>query len=255
MPWNPEVYNKFKQERFAPFYDLLALINVRPGLNVIDLGCGTGELTRQLTDHLPTAQVLGIDASSEMLKEAKTFKTNQLNFEQRSIEQQIKEGLKYDLVFSNAALQWLENHETLIPTIITMLQPGGQLVVQVPSNQDHFTHRFIRTLAQQEPYCSALNGWIRSVPVLNIESYANLLFDHGGSEIIVFEKVYPHILKDTAALFDWVSGTALIPYLEKLPEKLKTDFIATYKIGLAHNFQEAPVFYPFKRILMVATFN
>lgn len=236
MPWNPEVYNKFKQERFAPFYDLLALVNVRPNLDVIDLGCGTGELTRRLADHLPNAQVLGIDASAEMLNEAKTFKTDQLSFEQRRIEEQIKEGLKYDLAFSNAALQWLEDHETLIPTLITMLQPGGQLVVQVPSNQDHFTHQFIRTLAAQKPYISALNGWTRKVPVLSIESYAKLLFDHGGSEITVFEKVYPHILMDAGALFDWVSGTALIPYLEKLPEKLKTDFITAYRTELARNF-------------------
>lgn len=255
MPWNPEVYNKFKQERFAPFYDLLALIKVKPNLTAIDLGCGTGELSRNLADHLPGGQVLGIDASAEMLKEAKAFKNEQLRFEHRTIEQVVKQGLKYDLIFSNAALQWLDHHEVLLPAIISMINPGGQLVVQVPSNHHHFTHESLQLLATKEPYFTALKGWVRTSPVLGIEAYAKLLFDQGGSEVTVFEKVYPHVLKDAEALFDWVSGTALIPYLEKLPEGLKADFTTVYKAQLATRFQESPVFYPFKRTLMVATFG
>lgn len=255
MPWNPEVYNKFKAERFAPFYDLLTLLKVRQDLQVIDLGCGTGELSRKLADYLPNANVLGIDASAEMLQEAVEFETERLNFEQRSIEQQLKEDSRWDLVFSNAALQWLQNHETLIPSVIGMLKPDGQLLVQIPSNHDHFTHETIRTLAAQEPYCSALNGWTRISPVLNIESYAKILFDLGGSEITVFEKVYPHVLKDASALADWVSGTALIPYLEKLPEALKKTFTGDYQMQLYQRFQESPVFYPFKRTLMAAAFG
>jgi trans-aconitate 2-methyltransferase len=254
MPWNPEIYNKFKDERFAPFYDLLKLVTAKQSIEVIDLGCGTGELTRKLADHLTDAKVLGIDASGEMLKEASAFKTDRLNFEQRSIEQQLKEDSKWDLVFSNAALQWLDDHETLIPAVIALLKPGGQLLVQVPSNHDHFTHEFIRTLAAQEPYYSALNGWTRLSPVLNIESYAKIMFDQNGSAITVFEKVYPHVLKDSGALVDWVSGTALIPYLERLPESLKTEFLATYQTKLAGHFQESPVLYPFKRTLMTAIF-
>lgn len=254
MPWNPEVYNKFKQERFAPFYDLLTLIKVKPNLKVIDLGCGTGELTRKLADYLPASQVLGIDASAEMLKDVSAFKNEQLHFEHRNIGQQINLGTKWDLVFSNAALQWIDHHEVLLPSIISMINQAGQLVVQVPSNHHHFTHETLRSLAGQEPYRSALNGWTRASPVWSIAAYAKLLFDHGGSEITVFEKVYPHVLKDADALFDWVSGTALIPYLEKLPEELKVNFIAAYKAQLAKHFQESPVFYPFNRTLMAATF-
>jgi trans-aconitate 2-methyltransferase len=255
MPWNPEIYNKFKQERFAPFYDLLTLVKVKPHLKVIDLGCGTGELSRKLADHLPEAQVLGIDASAEMLKDASAFKNEQLSFEQRTIAQQINQGLKCDLVFSNAALQWIDHHEVLLPSIISMISPGGQLVVQVPSNHHHFTHEALRLLAAEEPYKSALNGWTRTSPVWSIAAYAKLLFDQGGSEITVFEKVYPHVLKDADALFDWVSGTALIPYLEKLPEGLRADFIAAYQAQLAGHFPESPVFYPFNRTLMAATFD
>lgn len=112
----------------------------------------------------------------------------------------------------------------------------------------------ICSFAAQEPYFSALGGWTRIAPVLSIESYANIMFNQGGSEITVFEKIYPHVLKDAAALFDWVSGTALIPYLERLPENLKAYFIADYKTLLSAQFQGSPVFYPFKRTLMAATF-
>src|SRR4051812_2114070 len=106
MAWNPGVYNQFKKERYAAFDDLLKLVTVKPGLSVIDLGCGTGELTRRLTDHLPGSKVLGIDASAEMLKEADAFATKNLVFAQHTIEDVLNQGKKWDLVFSNAAIQW-----------------------------------------------------------------------------------------------------------------------------------------------------
>ena len=110
MAWNPDIYNKFKNERYAPFYDLLNLIREKPGIKGIDLGCGTGELTRKLSDHLPGAEVTGIDSSTEMLEKAEAFKNSHTNFVCRPIQDQIKEREKFDLIFSNAALQWLDSH-------------------------------------------------------------------------------------------------------------------------------------------------
>ncbi len=143
------------KERYEPFYDLLQLIQVKPGLKVIDLGCGTGELTYLLSEHLPGSQVLGIDSSAEMLSRSSQYSNERVSFSVGSIEELIKQGNAWDLVFSNAALQWVENHEQLIPGIISMLKPGAQIAVQVPFNQDHFTHTAIRKLALEEPFSPA----------------------------------------------------------------------------------------------------
>ena len=147
MAWNPGIYNKFKAERYAPFYDLSLLIKVKPGLNVIDMGCGTGELTRLLADHLPGSIVSGIDSSPEMLQEANSFSNTQVTFSCKTIQEQIAEKTKWDLIFSNAALQWIDNHQQLLKDIVSIITEGGQLAVQVPSNHDHFTHIFLHELA------------------------------------------------------------------------------------------------------------
>jgi len=254
MAWNPDVYNKFKQERFGPFYDLIQLVKVKPALQAIDLGCGTGELTRKLADALPGSTVLGIDSSQEMLNDAAAFQNEQLSFKKRTIEEQLGSGEKYDLVFSNAAIQWLSNHQALYPQIISTVKPGGQLVVQIPSNHRHFTHTTLIDIASTPPFSEVLKGFTRVSPVMDIEEYAKLFFQHGGTEITVYEKIYPHVLKDADALFDWVSGTAMIPYVEKLPEDVRQSFIATYKERLRNEFKGSPVFYPFKRTIMAATF-
>ncbi|QNK64051.1 methyltransferase domain-containing protein [Pedobacter sp. PAMC26386] len=254
MAWNPDTYNKFKQERFGPFYDLIQLVKVRPAIHAIDLGCGTGELTRKLADALPGSTVSGIDSSQEMLNDASAFQNEQVSFQKKTIEEQLASAEKWDLVFSNAAIQWLGNHETLYPKIISTIKPGGQLVVQIPSNHHHFTHTTLIELATTPPFAAALNGFTRISPVLDIQEYGKIFFNHGGTEITVYEKIYPHVLKDADALFDWVSGTAMIPYVEKLPEDIKQSFIATYKDRLRKQFKESPVFYPFKRTIMAATF-
>ncbi|RQO74319.1 trans-aconitate methyltransferase [Pedobacter sp. KBW06] len=254
MAWNPDIYNTFKEQRYQPFYDLLSLVKVRPDLKVIDLGCGTGELTRKLSDQLPGAEVLGIDASAEMLRDAGTFSRKNLSFEQSEIEAHLQSGATYDLIFSNAALQWIDGHQQLFPEIIASLKEGGQLAVQVPSNHEHFTHRTLRSIAAEEPFKTAFDGWLRGLSVLSIENYSRILFDNGAREITVYEKIYPHILKDAMAIYDWTSGTAMIPYVERLEGGLKEDFIKEYQKRLLKEYPRQPVFYPFKRILMSGIF-
>ena len=254
MAWNPDTYNKFKSERFTPFYELLALLKVKADLQVIDLGCGTGELTRKLADALPTSTVLGIDSSREMLNDSTEFKNDQLNFEKRSIEEQVDMNSRWDVVFSNAAIQWVADHETLLPKIISTIKPNGQLLIQMPDQQQNISNILLNQLADQDPFETILKGWKRSSPVLPIDDYARILFENGAKSMNVFEKIYPLVLQNSDALFDWVSGTALIPYAEKLEGQDKQHFIERYKKLLNNHFQKTPVFYPFKRILIEAGF-
>ncbi|MBI4760610.1 MAG: methyltransferase domain-containing protein [Chloroflexota bacterium] len=248
MPWNPDLYHKFQSERAAPFYDLLALVDVRPNLKVIDLGCGSGELTRQLADRLPHSRVTGLDNSPDMLKKAASFSTSSLIFQLG--DQSTLTG-EWDLIFSNAALQWSENHAELIPRLFGCLAPGGQIAVQVPSNHNHISHQIYRETAAEEPFRSILAGFQRHSPVLTIDEYARLLFECSAEAITVFEKVYPHVLEDSDAVVEWISGTALIPYFERLGSH-KDEFLQVLRAKMRSALPGSPVFYPFRRILFSA---
>jgi trans-aconitate 2-methyltransferase len=252
MPWNPDRYHQFQRERFEPFEDLLALIRRRAGLRVVDLGCGTGELTERLADWLPESEVVGIDNSPPMLERAAPRARTGLRFEVGTIESVTG---TWDLIFSHAALQWVEMHEALIPRLLSLLAPGGQLAVQIPSNNSHAAHRSLAEVAAHSPFQEALAGWTRHSPVLPIEAYAELLHTHGGEELTVLEKVYPHVLPDAEAVLEWTRGTALIPYLERLPLDLHTPFLGAYRERLQTLWPSGPVFYPFRRTLFASTWS
>ena len=248
MPWNPDLYHKFQTERAAPFYDLLALVDVRPNLKVIDLGCGTGELTRQLADALPNSDVTGLDSSPQMLDKAASFSRPGLAFTQGN--QSTLTGA-WDLIFSNAALQWSENHAELIPQLFDKLNPGGQIAMQIPSNHNHISHQIYRETANEEMFKFILNGFQRYAPVLSIDDYARIFFNCGAEHITVFEKIYPHVLADADAVVEWISGTALVPYFERLG-KHKEEFVQSIREKMRIAMPDSPVFYPFRRILFSA---
>ncbi|SNB46124.1 methyltransferase [Geobacter sp. DSM 9736] len=250
MAWNPEKYLEFEEERFAPFEDLVALIRVREGLSVIDLGCGTGELTRRLADRLPGSTVLGIDASAEMLQRASQWERPGLSFARQTVGETTG---RWDLVFSHAVLHWIEDHPSLIPSLLDLLGPGGQLALQLPANHRHPSQTLIVETAQEEPFKTALSGWVRRSPVLEIDRYAEILHDAGAVDITVLEKVYPHLLPDSGAVADWTAGTTLIPYYERLPRDLHDPFMARYREKLGQVWATTPVFFTFRRIIMAAT--
>ena len=255
MAWNPGKYNKFRSERMQPFYDCLQLIEPGPSMEIVDLGCGTGELTLKLAELSPEPNmVLGIDSSSEMLMESSRYKHSKLSFRQANIEDQLQDTRKWDLIFSHAAIQWIPDHQSLISLMISRLKPGGQLLIQLPAQHHNITNQLLGELANTEPYSSKLQNWNRRSPVLDPGEYGEILFRNGGQNIQVFEKIYPIIVNDSDALYDWVSGTALIPYLERLNDEDGSRFVAEFKSHLKQHFSRTPVFYPFKRIIMSAIF-
>ncbi len=236
MPWNPAQYHRFQQQRAEPFVDLTALVTKRAHLTVVDLGCGTGELTAQLADMLPDSDVTGLDSSAEMLAQAAQYARPGLRFVQGAIE---AFDQPVDLVFSTAALHWIDDQPALITRLFGLVRPGGQLAVQVPSNFRHPSHTLIIATAQEEPFRSALAGWARESPVLGIDHYADLLYALGGTAITAFEKVYGHVLPDAAAIADWTKGSTLVPYLERLPADLHAAFEASYRAKLRERYRIA----------------
>jgi trans-aconitate 2-methyltransferase len=128
MPWDPEVYNQFKNVRYKPFFDLMALISSNSLEKAVDIGCGTGEQTKILSEKFESTEFLGIDPSPQMLEKSKSFVRNNLTIKQAAVEEFIaaNSNQKWDLIFSNAALQWSDNHQTLFPQLISLLSDKGE---------------------------------------------------------------------------------------------------------------------------------
>src|SRR5205823_10493243 len=172
--WDPAQYGRFHDERARPFLDLLALVRPRPGMRVVDLGCGTGELTARLHHELAAGETLGIDNSEAMLARARPLAEGGLRFEAGDIAA-FAARAAYDLVFSNAALHWVDDHAALFARLTAALRPGGQLAVQMPANFDHPSHVVAAQVAGEAPFCDALGGHTRGRPVLPPVEYALIL--------------------------------------------------------------------------------
>lgn len=249
--WNPEQYGRFHAERTQPFLDLLALVHPRPGMRVVDLGCGTGELTRRLHLHVEARETLGVDRSGAMLEKSAAFVAEGLRFEAGDIAAFRAHG-EYDLVFSNAALQWVPDHEALFARLAEALAPEGQLAVQVPANFDEATHVVASRIAAEPPFAAAL-GTPPPEPVLAPDAYARLLWRLGFRAQHVRLQVYGHVLGGREDVVEWVKGTRLTAYAERLEPALYEAFLARYRERLLPQLEDAhPYFFPFKWILLWA---
>ncbi len=253
--WNPEQYERFKNERSQPFFDLMDLLD--PAVKIesaIDLGCGTGELTRLLHERFRISRTTGMDSSVNMIEKAQKQLSAGLRFEIGDIEK-FQAPTAYDLIFSNAALQWCGHHPELFSRLKNSLKPGGQLLVQMPMNFDYPTHTTADRVAAQEPFHSILQNPTGEAgrALMKIEAYAELLYRLGFREQKVLMKVYTHILADREQVIEWVKGTMLTSFEKRLPAQVFQNFVQVYRQELFKLLpDEKPFFYPFKRLLMWA---
>jgi trans-aconitate 2-methyltransferase len=249
VDWNPTQYAKYRDERAQPFYDLLALVQPQPDMRVVDLGCGPGELTRDLHEALGAWETVGVDNSPAMLEKAVAFAGDGLRFENADLGSFSAPGV-YDLVFTNAALQWSPDHPALLARLTASLAPGGQLAVQVPANDDAPSHALAAVVAREAPFREALAGYTRSSPVLAPEAYAALLYQLGYAQQTVRMQVYGHLLPAREDVIEWVRGTWLTAYQKRLPAEMWPAFLERYgELLFARLPDDRPFFYPFKRIL------
>jgi trans-aconitate 2-methyltransferase len=256
--WNPAQYRKFGAERARPFEDLLALVNAAPsgrGIeHVVDLGCGTGELTARLHEHLDAADTVGVDSSAAMLEKAHPLEQAGLRFELGDIAAFDACG-EFDVVFSNAALHWVPDHPRLLGRLRDALRPSGQLAVQVPANGDHASHALPFEIAHEAPFRQALrdagDALIEATPVLTPERYAEALDELGFAEQHVRMQVYGHHLASTADVVEWTKATTLTRYECGLPPELYVEFVDRYRHRLLDTLGDrSPYFYTFKRVLL-----
>lgn len=250
MPWDPIIYNKFKNVRFLPFFDLSDMIQETTPMKSVDLGCGTGEQTALLVEKFNHATFMGIDSSLEMLEQAHPLGSDRLEFQCQTTEEFASADESWDLVFSNAALQWSDDHHELFPKLISKINPGGQFAVQMPCQAENKLNKLLYNLADSEPYRTQLKGWNRKSAVLGVDEYAQIMFACGLSNLNISQRVYPILAKDQDTLYEFIAGSALIPYMERLKEEEKSLFIKAFKVEIAHAFKQLPALYAFKRILL-----
>ena len=249
--WDPERYGHFGQERREPFEALLAMVEPRQGMAVLDLGCGTGELTRALHDRLDARMTLGVDNSEAMLANSQGFVGQGLTFHQADIRQLAFGASSFDLIFSNSVLQWVPDNHAVLTSAARWLRPGGQLAVQVPCNDDHPSHATAARLAGEEPFRSALGGWVRRSHVLELAEYAARLHELGFEALSCREQVFNIFLPSRLELLDWVRGSLLTPYRARLGEELYQQFLWRYRELLIDALPDwEPFYYPFRRRLI-----
>lgn len=246
--WNPSQYNKFKDQRARPFYDLMSLIQDQTFEEAIDLGCGTGELTAKLFESFKINHMQGVDASKEMLEKSKAYAKPGLDFSLQDIAT-YEPSQKFDLIFSNAALQWLPNHQTLFPKIISWLKPGGQIAIQVPCNFDHPSHVLASEVAHRLFPHMYKKGEQRLF-VLAVEKYAEIFHQNGLEEQIARIEVYGNPMKSGLDVVEWTKGTMLTSYQSRLKPEEFDLFLKTYTEEIRKALGEGPYFYPFKRTLL-----
>lgn len=252
MPWDPEKYNQFKNIRYQPFFDLAEMISGNMIHAAVDLGCGTGEQTYLLAEKFEKAQFLGVDPSPEMLAKSQQWESNRLRFEQNTVEDFIagNGNKRWDLVFSNAALQWSDHHKKLFPKLIRLLNVNGQLAIQMPVQKENLLNQLLLMLVREQPFSDYLKHYSRKSPLLSIDDYAKIMFENGLEDIRIMQKVYPIYAESADKLIDFIAGSSLVPYLERMSVTEQMLFINEYKKRIEKKFKRFPAIYAFKRLLL-----
>jgi trans-aconitate 2-methyltransferase len=257
--WDPAQYLRHADHRARPFTDLLARVPEPLGEApvIADLGCGPGNVTTLLAARWPTARITGYDNSAEMLDKARveyagpTSGGGSLDFAHADVRTWTP-AQPYDLIVSNATLQWVPGHVSRFPDWIEGLAPGGTFAFQVPGNFDSPSHRLMRDLAASRGCAETLR---HEDAVLAPQDYLTALADL-GCEVDAWETTYVHLLQGEDPVLDWVKGTGLRPVLAALADDpaARESFLDEYRTALREAYPAGPhgTPFPFRRIFAVA---
>lgn len=234
--WNSNQYLKFKNERTQPAVDLANRIHLDNPQSIIDIGCGPGNSTEVLQRRFPNSKIIGIDSSAEMIAKAKSQHSD-IDFICCDVNDLFCRQERYDVVFSNACIQWIPNHYELIKNLMSLLNDNGVLAVQIPYNQNEPVQKIISKITRSKKWAECFKN-PRQKYVLNFsEYYYDLLADVSNS-FDMWQTTYFHKMKSYESILEWYRGTGLRPYLEELNEAQKADFESEF---LHRVMQEYPV--------------
>ncbi len=251
--WDAGQYLRFADERTRPALDLLARLDLAAPHQVVDLGCGPGNSTALLRERWPEAAITGLDNSPDMLARAGRDHPG-IDFILGDIAAWSPRK-RYDLVFSNAALQWVGDHRRLVPRLLAGVAPGGALAVQMPRNHDFATHRLMRQVAQEGPWRERLADARDPSPVKAPEVYYDCLAPL-SRRILLWETNYIQVMDGIPAIIEWLHGTGLRPFLARLDEAEQRRFLDRYAALLGEQFParaDGKVLLPYPRLFFIAT--
>jgi trans-aconitate 2-methyltransferase len=250
--WDPDVYLTFADHRARPFYDMLSRVSAEEPRRIVDLGCGAGNLTLELSRRWPHAVIEALDDSAEMVAAA----------QERGVDATIGDVRNWrpqrdtDVVVSNAVLHWVPEHTELMVRWAGQLTRGAWLAVQMPGNFETPSHAAVRAVARREPFANTLRdvpfpvGAVVQPPVW----YADLLM-RAGCAVDAWETTYLHQLTGAHPVLDWITGTALRPVQERLSDEDWQRFRQELIPLLADAYPSRPdgaTFFPFRRVFVVA---
>ncbi|HXH80368.1 trans-aconitate 2-methyltransferase [Nocardioides sp.] len=250
--WDPQRYLTYADERGRPFVDLLARVGASAPTTVIDLGCGPGNLTQLLAERWPDARVSGLDSSTEMITAARASGGADIEWAVADLRDWTAPE-PVDVLVSNATLQWVPDHLSLLPRLVDQVAPGGWFAFQVPGNFDEPSHTIRTEIAGRAPY-DELTRDVAVPSSHDLRDYFEALASL-GMRVDAWETTYLHVLTGEDPVFTWVSGTGARPTLQALPPDLRADFEAEFKQRLADAYpvRDGRVLLPFRRIFVVAS--
>ncbi len=252
MPvWDAHLYLKFASERTQPAIDLVSRIQLEPN-SILDLGCGPGNSTEILYRRWSNVALTGLDSSPEMLQTAKKnhpdwhwLEADMATFESEQ---------KFDLVFSNAALQWVKNHAQLLPRLKNLVADGGALAIQIPAHQNSYLHRAMMSIAQEPRWVNDLKNASTALSLETPQFYYDCLLP--AKKIELWQTAYQHVMPNAAAILEWIRGTGLRPFLEALPNaQAQADFEAHLLEQVQQHYpaqKDRQVLFEFNRLFMIA---
>jgi trans-aconitate 2-methyltransferase len=250
--WDARQYLKFEGERTQPVFDLLNRLRLADPQRIIDLGCGPGNSTQVLRRRFPESEIIGLDSSPEMIGRARReFPEGLWQLEDVT---QWKTEQPFDLVFSNAMLQWVPDHEHLLPRLLEQVAPGGALAAQIPAHYDSPLHREIIEVSHDPRWTSRMEKARTSLTNRPPAFYYDLLAGRAAG-IDIWETTYQHVVPGPTAVLEWFRGTGLRPYLEALStEEERSAFEADLNARYAASYPRRAngcVLFPFRRLFLV----
>ena len=237
--WDPGLYRRFEDERTRPARELLSRIPLTQTRTVYDLGCGPGNSTALLVDRFGREVVQGLDTSEAMLTGARLRLPETTFFLADASNWSPPEAA--DLIFTNAVLQWVPDHRTLLPRLFGLLAAGGVLAIQMPDNFAEPSHRAMRNVATNGPWSTLVGdaGAARAEIMLDTSGYYDLLSSL-GAELDVWRTIYHHPMDSPAAIVSWVRSTGLKPFVDPLPPDQQADYLAAYEAEIDRAYPVRP---------------